>query len=138
MVDGPTTATDLDQTESNREIVRSFVDNVLVQGQLEKLEQYIHNDHFTQHSPQIADGLSALRTALQTTSDNGITIKYNRLHRLLAEGCFVLSVSEGTLNDVHTSFYDLFRIFEGKLVEHWDTIETVSPRTEWKNENGKF
>jgi len=138
MVDGPTKATDLDQTESNREIVRSFVDKVLIQGHLEKLEHHIDNEHFTQHNPHIADGLSATRSALKVTSDEGIAIKYDRIHRLLAEGSFVLSVSEGSLNGVHSSFYDLFRVSEGKLVEHWDTIEPVPPRTELKNDNGKF
>ena len=56
----------------------------------------------------------------------------------MAEGNFVLSVSEGALNDIHTSSYDLFRLSKGKLVEHWDTTETVPERTEWKNDNGKF
>ena len=41
MVEGPTEATDLDRTESNREIVRSFVDEVLINGQLDTLERYI-------------------------------------------------------------------------------------------------
>ena len=35
-------------------------------------------------------------------------------------------------------FYDLFRIENGKIVEHWDTIEEIPPRSEWKNQNGKF
>lgn len=37
-----------------------------------------------------------------------------------------------------SSFYDLFRFYEGMIVEHWDTIEAIAPREEWKNENGKF
>ena|GEM_PF-5598668 len=41
MVDGPTEAADLAQTESNREVVRSFVDDVLINRRLEKLEHYI-------------------------------------------------------------------------------------------------
>ncbi|MBT3603671.1 MAG: hypothetical protein HOE48_06415 [Candidatus Latescibacteria bacterium] len=110
---------------TNREIVRSFVDDILIKGHLEKLEHYINNEHFTQHNPHIADGLSALRSALKATFDEGVAIKYGHLHRLLAEGNFVLAVSEGSLNGVHSSFYDLFRVSEGKLVEHWDTIETV-------------
>jgi len=24
------------------------------------------------------------------------------------------------------------------LVEHWDTIEAIPARSEWKNDNGKF
>lgn len=38
----------------------------------------------------------------------------------------------------HTAFYGLFRIAEGKLVEHWDTVETIAPWSEWKNDNGEL
>ena len=41
-------------------------------------------------------------------------------------------------DNVHTAFYDLYRAQDGKLVEHWDTIEAVPPKSEWKNCNGKF
>ena len=139
MVEGPTEATDLDRTESNREIVRSFVDEVLINGQLDTLEHYIEDECYTEHNPRIGDGMSALRSALtESVSNDGITIQYDRIHRLLAEGNFVLSVSEGSLNGVHSSFYDLYRVAHGKLVEHWDTIEAIPPRSEWKNDNGKF
>jgi len=139
MVDGPTEATDLDRTEYNREIVRSFVDDVLINGQLDKLEHYIDDNCYTEHNPRIGNGLPTLRSALSDpTSNEGTTIKYDRMHRILAEGNFVLTVSEGSLNGVHSSYFDLFRVERGKLVEHWDTTEAVPPRSEWKNKNGKF
>jgi predicted SnoaL-like aldol condensation-catalyzing enzyme len=139
MVDGPTEATDLDRTKYNREIVRSFVDDVLINGQLDKLEHYIDDECYCEHNPRIGDGLLALRLALSDTASNeGISIKYDRMHRILAEGNFVLTVSEGSVNGVHSSFFDLFRVAHGKLVEHWDTTEAVPPRSEWKNDNGKF
>ena len=65
-------------------------------------------------------------------------IDYRRVHRVLAEGSFVLGVSEGYRGGDHAAFYDLFRLENGKLVEHWDTTEKVAPRSEWKNDNGKF
>ncbi|MDX8500630.1 hypothetical protein RFM99_19675 [Mesorhizobium sp. VK4C] len=37
-----------------------------------------------------------------------------------------------------TSFYDLFRVENGTIAEHWDTIETIPPQSVWKNQNGKF
>ena len=61
-----------------------------------------------------------------------------RLHRVLAEGCFALAVSEGERDGVHTAFYDLYRVHAGRLVEHWDTVAAVPPAAEWKNTNGKF
>ena len=138
MVDGPTEVTDLDRTEVNRDIVRSFVEDVLIKRRLAKLDHYIDDAPFTQHNPQMADGVPALRLALEATSGQGTTIVYVRTHRVLAEGNFVLSVSEGALGGVHTSFYDLFRLSGGKIVEHWDTIEAIPPISEWKNDNGKF
>lgn len=139
MVDGPTEAIDLDKTEYNREIVRSFVEEILLNGKFDTLDAYIDDKRFTEHNPRIGDGLSALRSALSDPASNeGITIKYSRKHRLLAEGDFVLSVSEGSVNGVHSSFYDLYRVARGRIVEHWDTTEAIPPRSEWKNENGKF
>ena len=139
MIDGPTEATDLDKTDVNRGLIRSFVDEVLINGQLDRLEHFIDSVGYTEHNPHMADGLPALRSALAELAPNGRRmIDYNRRHRLLAEGNFLLCISEGYRNGVHSSFYDLFRVAGGKLVEHWDTTEAIPPRTEWKNNNGKF
>jgi len=138
MVDGPTAATDLDRTERNRDLVRSFVEDVLIPGRLEKLEQFVDAAGFTQHNPQMADGLPALRAALEAAPGTNAVIRYDRLHRVLAEGSFVLAVSEGSAGGFHSALYDLYRLAAGKLVEHWDTIEAIPPRSAWKNDNGKF
>ncbi len=138
MVDGPTEATDLDRTETNRELVRSFVEDVLVGRRLGELERFIDADRFIQHNPRIADGADAFRSALEGGPGGEDAIRYHRVHRVLAEGSFVLCASEGALGGVHAAFYDLYRVADGKLVEHWDTIEAIPPRTAWKNDNGKF
>jgi len=138
MTDGPREATDLDKTEANKALVRAFVDDILVNGRLAKLAGYYDGDNYTQHNPQIADGLSGLGAALKAMADKGITMKYDRIHRVLGEGSFVLTVSEGTFAGKPSSFYDLFRVENGKIAEHWDTIEAIPPRDQWKNDNGKF
>ena len=138
MVDGPTEATDLARTEDNRAMVKDFVDNVLIGHQHEQLENFIDAECYTQHDPQVADGLPALRLALEACNSNIPSLEYSRNHRVLAEGCFVLAVCEGIHNGIHSAFYDLFRISNGRLVEHWNTIEAIPPRNEWKNDNGKF
>lgn len=138
MVDGQTEVRDPDLTEINRALVRSFVKDVLVDRRLEKLGDYISGEQLTQHNPFIADGLAALRKALEARSETGFQLEYKANHRILAEGDFVLSVSEGFLSGEHSSFFDLFRVSGQQIVEHWDTIEAIAPRSEWKNDNGKF
>ena len=138
MADGPTEAKDLNKKEANKTLVRSFVEDILVNGQMEKLAGYIDADNYTQHNPQIGDGLSGLGAALKAMAEQGVTMKYDRVHRVLGEGNFVLTTSEGKFSGRHTSFYDLFRVANGKIVEHWDTIETIPAKSEWKNDNGKF
>ncbi|WP_205729164.1 nuclear transport factor 2 family protein [Ferrimonas sediminicola] len=63
---------------------------------------------------------------------------YTKHHTTLGKGNFVLSVSEGQFLGEHVAFYDLWRLKEGKIVEHWDTIETIPPQELWANPNGKF
>ncbi|AKU98392.1 hypothetical protein AKJ09_05056 [Labilithrix luteola] len=138
MTDGPTAAEELEKTETNKALVRSFVDDILVNGKMDKLTGYFDGDKYVQHNPQIADGLSGLGAALKAMAAKGITMKYDRIHRVLGEGSFVLVVSEGTFAGKPSSFYDLFRVANGRIAEHWDTIETISPRETWKNANGKF
>jgi len=138
MASGPTQACDHDSTEDNRQIVRSFVDDILINTQLSKLETYLNKQPFTQHNPLMPDGMPAIIDALKDGTENQVRLNYEKNHRVLAEGNFVLSVCEGYVNEVHSAIYDLFRVDRGKLVEHWDTIEAIPPRSEWKNDNGKF
>lgn len=138
MVDGPTTPTDLARTAENKALVAAFLEDVLVAGRVEKLSSYIDGERYTQHNPQIADGLSGLGRGLAEMAKHGITMKYAKVHRVLGEGSFVLATSEGTLGGAPTAFYDLFRLENGRIVEHWDTIEKIPPRSEWRNANGKF
>ena len=89
-------------------------------------------------NPAIADGLSGLGAALEALAKQGIQMQYHKVHQVLGEGNFVLVVSEGSFADQPTAFYDLFRVENGKIDEHWDTIETIPPKAHWKNNNGKF
>ena len=138
MVDGPVEAADLDLTDSNRNLVRAFVETVLIDGQTGQLADYVSPDGYIEHNSQRGDGLAALRAALDASDGGRPQIDYQTVHRVLAEGNFVLSASEGYHNGVHSAFYDLFRVADGKITEHWDTTEKIAPRTSWKNDNGKF
>lgn len=138
MIDGPTQSEALEKTEENKALARQFVEDILIGGKMTQLQQYFDGDHYIQHNPQIADGLSGLGAALEAMAKQGIEMKYDRIHKVLGEGNFVLVVSEGSLGGTHTAFYDLFRIADARIAEHWDVIEAIPPRAEWKNDNGKF
>ena len=138
MTDGVTESKEIDKTEYNKTFIRVFVEEILVNGKMGNLSSYFDGDNYIQHNPHIGDGLSGLGVALEGMASQGITMKYDKIHKVLGEGNFVLVVSEGNFASCHTSFYDLFRLENGKVSEHWDTIETIPPRQEWKNKNGKF
>lgn len=138
MIDGPTTATDLDKTAQNKQRVQQFVEDILVNGKMNLLSEYFDGDNYIQHNPNIGDGVSGLGKALKAMAEQGITMKYTKVHRVLGQGNFVLTISEGTFADKPTAFYDLFRVENNKIAEHWDVIETIPPKSEWKNQNGKF
>lgn len=138
MVDGPTAATDPALTAQNKALVRDFVDDILVNGRMDRIGIYIVADRYTQHNPQIGDGLSGLGTALEAMAKAGVTMKYDDTHHVLGDGNLVLTTSDGTFAGKPTAFYDLFRVEGGKIVEHWDTIQAIPAKAEWANPNGKF
>lgn len=66
-------------------------------------------------------------------------MEYDKIHMVLGEGNFVLTVSEGKFGTgVHSAYYDLFRIENGQIIEHWDVISPIEAKADWKNDNGKF
>lgn len=136
MVDGSNNIEDLDKTEINRQRIKQFMNSVLIAKDLSQLEEYVDHN-LIDHSPAHQDGIVALNSRLQQQFTHQ-QLDYQKMHRVLAEGNFVLSVCEGMHEQQHTSFYDLFRLSNGKIVEHWDTTEVVPDLNLWKNNNGKF
>lgn len=68
---------------------------------------------------------------------------YERLHKLIGEGNFVLAMCEGSASEGYaapkrTAHYDLYRLAEGIIVEHWEVVEPIPSRDKWRNNNGKF
>jgi predicted SnoaL-like aldol condensation-catalyzing enzyme len=137
MTDGPTTASDLDKTEANKLLLQNYMDDLL-KGRGEKFAGYFDGDNYIQHNPLVADNLTGLFAGLKALATQGLAVKYAEFHKILGEGNFVLVVSEGNFGDKLSSYYDLYRIQNGKIAEHWDTIQAIPPRDEWKNSNGKF
>jgi predicted SnoaL-like aldol condensation-catalyzing enzyme len=138
-LDGATEITDTDKTAENKAIVEAFVNDVLINGKADKITDYISTETYLQHNSGIADGLDGLGGALKYFAENGLLLQYDKVHKIVGEGNFVLTVSEGKFGKGdHVAYYDLFRLENGKIVEHWDIIETILAESEWKNKNGKF
>lgn len=138
MIDGVKEIKDLDKTTANKALVKNFVEDILVNGKMEKLAAYFDGDNYIQHNPQIPDKLSGLGATLEALGKQGIFLKYDKVYKVLGEGNFVLVVSEGHFGKDYTAFYDLFRVENGKIAEHWDVIEPIPAKENWKNGNGKF
>ena len=86
--------------------------------------------YFIRHF-SVAAGLHAL-------AKGGRAVYYDRVHKILGEGSFVLVISENTFGEEPIAYYHLYRIEHGKIAEHWDVLEAIPPRSECKNPNGKF
>lgn len=138
LIDGPVEIVDRGRTEKNKAVARAFVEDVLMHGRLDKAQAHINGENYTQHHHMIADGRSNLVGALKALAEAGTPVRYTRVHRVLGEGNFVLVTSETATDAQSIAFYDLFRVENGKVAEHWDTVEPIPPRAEWKNDNGKF
>lgn len=136
--DGPTEIQDLDKTANHKKLVTGFAKDVLLGENPDKITNYISTEKYHQHNPHVADGLDGLGEALQKLAEAGTPMVYSKNHALFGEGNFILSVSEGKFLGNPVAFYDLFRVEAGKIVEHWDTIEEIPAKADWKNQNGKF
>lgn len=138
MIDGPVTIKEIDKTEDNKKLVKSYVENILLGKNPGMLAAYFDGDNYIQHSPHIADGLSGLHAALQALKEKNIEFEYTHVHKVIGQGDFVLTVSEGLLNGQPTAFYDMFRVEKGKIAEHWDVVEAILPAEKRKNSNSRF
>ena len=137
-IDNVAPVKDLDKTEANRELVKNFLYDVMQGNNPQKTPEYFDGDKYIQHNTGIADGLSGLGAALASLAEAGIQMIYTTVHQVLAQGDYVLAISEGTFGGAPTSYYDLWRVENGKIAEHWDVMETIADKETWQNSNGKF
>ena len=137
-IDGGTDIVPNENTEKTRAIVAGFIGDVLRGERSEKLTSYFDGDNYIQHNIAIADGLSGLGAALGEMAKEGIQMIYDRTFKVLACGNYALGMSEGSFGGKATVYYDLFRVENGFIAEHWDVMEETMPKEKWANQNGKF
>ncbi|MEU0565986.1 nuclear transport factor 2 family protein [Nonomuraea sp. NPDC005983] len=122
--DGPAQITPSETTEASRELVTAFAEKVLVGADYAVLSDYISTVTYHQHNPEAGDGLDGFGAAAARWAGQGRNLVYKQIHKVIAEGEFVLVVAEGEFG-VPVAYYDLFRVADGKIVEHWDVIAPI-------------
>lgn len=136
-VDGPTEPTDLDKTDANKNLVSEFLNDVLKNGNYDKLPDYVSTEMYIQHNPQMGDDLSGLGTFVESLSQQGVTMTYQEIYKVVGCGNFVAALSKVNLGRADMAVIDLFRVDNGRIVEHWDVMEEIPPQETWVN-SGKF
>jgi predicted SnoaL-like aldol condensation-catalyzing enzyme len=109
-------------TDSRRFTQRPTVEDILRDGKFETLGDHLAGEDYIQHNPRFADGISGLVAAVTALAEQGITMSYKGISQTVAEGDFGYTRSEGQFGGQPFIFHDLFRVIDGKCVEHWDVM----------------
>jgi len=134
LLDGETEIKELNKTEANKAQLTELFD-VLINGSQEEAGAAVmanFQPEYIQHNPMAADGLEGFMAAMPTEQ-----WVFTKQHKVIGEGNFVLSISEGTHKGIPSVFYDLVRFEDGKIIEHWDVIQNI-PNANLANDNTMF
>ncbi len=121
--------------ESNKRTVIEFFDLAFNQKRLDEAFDRCVGPTYRQHNPEVADGRDGLAAFVRqlTTDFPDFTVS---IQRVIAEGDLVAAhvFAKRTSDDRGAVSMDMFRLEDGKLVEHWDVIQEI-PETA-ANDNG--
>ncbi len=113
-------------TAANKKLVVDFYRVVFIEKRVvEGFERYVAPGYI-QHNPLLASGREA---AVKFLAPRATRESITDIKRVVAEGdLVVLHVHSRTnLNDRGRAVIDIFRVVDGKIVEHWDVIQPVPP-----------
>jgi len=121
---------------TNKELILKFYDEVFNQWDTSRLEDYVREDYI-QHNPTVETGIEGFRKFL----DRFLAIKpHMEIKHVLCEGDYVCVFFKCVvgINGMINKVFDLYRIQDGKLAEHWDSVEHDIGKITPVNENGFF
>ena len=118
---------DREKTDENKELVKNLIhDGLMRGGNPSKLPNYISSEQYIQHNKDVPDGLEHFQ---KLASDPDRPLNYEEIVLMIGEGNFVATLCKANWNDgkVNQDYaqVDIFRIENGKVVEHWDNVEPV-------------
>ena len=124
------------QHEANKKNVVEFYDKALNQKDFEAAARHL-GPRYTQHHPVAADGPEGLKAFIQFLRDKFPNAR-SEIKRVFAEGDYVI-VHVHAIREPGTrrrAIIDIFKLENGKLVEHWDVAQDVPEKA--ANANGMF
>ena len=124
------------QLEINKQNVVAFYNEAINNKDFNAASAYL-GSRYTQHNPTAADGPEGLKAFIQFLRDN-YPSAHSDIKRVFAEGDYVIlhvhSIREpGTRG---RAIFDLFKLENGKIVEHWDAVQDIPEKS--ANPNGMF
>lgn len=122
--------------ELNKQTVIDFYDKAINQKDFEAAKVHFGN-RYTQHNPMAADGPEGLKAYIDYLKAN--KPKYRgEIKRSFADGDYViLHVHvKADENDRGMAVVDIYKMENGKVVEHWDVIQPVPEKA--LNDNTMF
>ncbi|STZ75415.1 nuclear transport factor 2 family protein [Bergeriella denitrificans] len=117
------------QEEANRRTVTDFYESVFVKRDLSTIDRYI-GEPYIQHSPGLPDGRAALHKILPALFQKEPE-RSNRIIRTAADGDLVWlhAVVKSHPQDRGRVLVEIYRLENGKIVEHWDVIQAIPETT---------
>jgi predicted SnoaL-like aldol condensation-catalyzing enzyme len=132
-IDGPTEAKHLEDTKTNKSLLRTYYETFHIRADHSRSEQYFAGDLMIRHEPDVRDGVAEFMRDVEILMQHR-TI--DEIKFLLGQGDFVFIAAKGTHEGEPCVYIDLYRVQDAKIVEHWGFPEMVPPKEQWKNKNG--
>jgi predicted SnoaL-like aldol condensation-catalyzing enzyme len=125
------------QLAKNKETVKAFYDLAFNQNKpAEAIEKYT-GATYIQHNPGVADGKQGFIDYFSKMAREYPGKKLFFEHLIAEENFVVVHTCQEWPGDNDWATIDIFRLDDqGKIVEHWDTVQRVPDET--KNQNGMF
>ncbi|TCM68151.1 putative SnoaL-like aldol condensation-catalyzing enzyme [Acinetobacter calcoaceticus] len=127
----------LQLSEQNKKIVVDFYQGVFLKHQVSEFADLYLAEHYIQHNPHVADGKTPFVKYFKTYFKENPEAR-NQIKRVIASGDLVaLHVhSIQSTTDRGQAIVDIFRVENGKIVEHWDVIQAIPEQS--ANSNSMF